>query len=307
MAYLKILRPVNLLFIALVQVLIKFVLFDAIEVFTTLNTQQFALLLLATILITAGGYVINDSYDVEIDKINKPEKVIIGQSISTKSALTYYMILTVAGVGIGFYLSNLIGRPGFAALFVFTAALLYLYASTLKGWTLLGNLLISVLVALVVLIVGIFDLLPAVTESNQEIQRVAFILLLEYAGFAFIINLMREIVKDLEDINGDKNGGLNTLPIVLGRERTTNIVLAMGVMVLVLLVIYLYNKWYAHQLMVGYFLLLVAGPMIYFCIQAYKAEKKVHYSHLSTLLKIVMLLGMLSICLFPFIDFTYAS
>lgn len=301
MAYLNILRPINLVFIAVVQLLIKFVLFPAMVVSETLNDWHFALLIFATLAIAGGGYVINDIYDVEIDKINKPNKVIVGKKISSNAALTYYMILTILGVGSGFYISNLIGRPGFAAIFVLVAAMLYLYASYLKSWLIAGNLLVSILVGTSLIIVGIFELLPAITEANQSLQRQAFKVILEYALFALFINFIREIVKDIEDINGDKNGGMNTLPILLGRQRTSNVVIAMGIMAIAAIILYINDRWYDQKLMVAYYLLLVVGPLIYFCIKAYQADKKEDFSRLSMILKVVLFLGMCSLCVYPFI------
>src|SRR5690554_5074464 len=98
-----------------------------------LSTTQFTLLVLATLCIAAGGNIINDLYDIEIDRVNKPNKVIIGKSISERTANNLFIVLNVVGVGIGFYLSNVIGRPGFSALFIAISALLYLYASNLKS------------------------------------------------------------------------------------------------------------------------------------------------------------------------------
>src|SRR5690606_14297971 len=115
------------------------------------------------------------------------------------------------------------------ALFVVFSALLYLYASYLKGVFLVGNLLVSGLVAMSLLIVPLFDLLPAITVENQAGQSAVFKIVLYYALFAFSINFIREIVKDLQDINGDKKGGMNTLAIALGRKRTMKIVFALAV------------------------------------------------------------------------------
>ncbi|MCB0464798.1 MAG: UbiA family prenyltransferase, partial [Aequorivita sp.] len=133
MNYLQLIRYQNLLFIALAQVFIKYGLFQPFGIETTLNTFGFALLVIATLCIAAAGNIINDIYDIEIDKINKPNKVLIGKKISERSANRLYIALNVIGVAIGFYLANSIGRPGFAALFVVFSALLYLYASYLKG------------------------------------------------------------------------------------------------------------------------------------------------------------------------------
>ncbi len=300
MNYLNLIRYQNLLFIALVQVFIKYGLFFPITVETTLNTFHFTLLVIATLCIAAAGNIINDIYDVEIDKINTPSKVLIGKKISERTANRLFIILNVIGVAIGFYLSNSIGKSGFAALFIVFSALLYLYASYLKGMVLIGNLLISFLVAMSLIIVALFDLLPAITEQNQTAQSAVFKIVLHYSLFAFLINLIREIVKDLQDINGDKNGGMNTLAIALGRKRTIMIVFFMGVFMVLGVVLYMYQYLYNHQVLLLYFLFAIVAPLMYFCIKAWSAKTLKEYTFLSNFLKIIMFLGICSIPLFSF-------
>ncbi|MGO3182881.1 MAG: geranylgeranylglycerol-phosphate geranylgeranyltransferase [Aequorivita sp.] len=301
MNYLNLIRYQNLLFIALVQGFIKYGLFQAFKVDFSLTTLDFALLVIATLCIAAAGNVINDIYDVEIDRINKPNKVLIGKKISERIANRLYIILSVIGVAIGFYLSNRIGKPSFAALFIVFSALLYLYASYLKGMFLVGNLLVSALVAMSLLIVPLFDLLPAVTVENQASQSAVFKIVLNYALFAFYINLIREIVKDLQDINGDNKGGMNTLPIIIGRKRTVTIVFILGVFAVIGAVLYMYENLYNVQVLMLYFLFTIVAPLLYFCVKAWDAKSAKAYAFLSKLLKIVMFLGICSIPLYQFV------
>lgn len=300
MNYLKLIRPVNLLFIAMVQLFFKFGLFQPYSIDTVLNNLSFSLLIIATLCIAAGGYVINDIYDVNIDRINKPTKVIVGTKISERNANRYYILLNIIGVGIGFFLANKIGKPGFAALFIGISALLYLYTSYLKSILLVGNLLISALVALSIIIVGIFDLVPGITDQNRESLSAVFRILIDYALFAFLLNFIREIVKDMQDINGDKNGGMNTLPIAIGRKRTILIVFILGVIALAAVIAYMYTFLYDRQWTVLYFLLCVVAPLLFFCVKAWTADSPKDYSRLSVLLKLIMFFGMGSILLHPF-------
>ncbi len=300
MNYLHLIRYQNLLFIALVQIFIKVGLFQEFNVDVALSAVEFALLVIATLCIAAGGNIINDVYDVEIDTINRPEKVLIGKSISEQSANRLFIVVNVIGVTLGFYLANRIGRPGFAALFIAISASLYLYASYFKGILLLGNLLISVLVAMSLLIVGLFDLLPAISPENQAIQSTAFEVVLKYAIFAFFINFIREIVKDLEDINGDKKGGLNTLAIAIGRKRTITVVFILGLFLVFGVISQMYIYLYDQQVLMLYFLFGIVAPLLYFCIKAWSAKHKRDYAFLSKLLKIVMVLGICSLMLLRF-------
>ncbi|CAM3467330.1 geranylgeranylglycerol-phosphate geranylgeranyltransferase [Aequorivita lipolytica] len=301
MNYLRLIRYQNLIFIALVQIFIKYGLFLPFGIETTLNTFGFVLMVIATLCITAGGNIINDIYDVEIDKINKPTKILIGRKITERNANRLFIILNVIGVAIGFYLANIIERPSFAALFIGISALLYLYASYLKGMLFVGNLLISVLVAMSLIIVLLFDLLPVITPQNQAPQSVVFKIVLQYALFAFFINLIREIVKDLQDINGDKKGEMNTLPIALGRKRTTKIVFGMGAFMVLGIVVYMYEHLYNEQILLLYFLFAIVAPLLYFCIKAWDAKTSKEFGFLSKLLKIIMFLGVCSIPLIQII------
>ncbi|MCW5520480.1 geranylgeranylglycerol-phosphate geranylgeranyltransferase [Aureitalea sp. L0-47] len=301
MAYLYIIRPVNLLLLGVVQILIKFVLFDAFKVEAVMNNTQFGLLVLATLAIAAGGNVINDIYDQEIDRINKPDKRIVGTKISEKTAYTFFILLNVIGVLCGFILANQLGKPGLAATFIVISALLYIYSSQLKAMLLVGNLLISVLVAFSLLVVLIFDFYPMASNGLSEEQRLVSKIVFDYALFAFIVNIIREIVKDLEDINGDKNGGINTLAIVLGRSRTSNLVFILGIGFALSIIAYVYVYLYDKKLMVFYFLFGIVAPLIYFCIRAWTSETAKDFGKLSNILKVVMFTGMCSMICYRFI------
>ena len=234
--------------IALVQLLVKYAFLESFGVSFGLTTLQILILILATICIAAAGNVINDIYDVETDFVNKPKKLIVGKTISEKAAYNFFMLFNVVGVGIGFYVSNLIHRSAFFSLFVIISVLLYVYASYLKRTLLIGNIVISVLVALSVLIVGVFELLPAITPQNQQIQFTFFKIIFDYSLFAFIINFLREITKDLEDIDGDYKAGMNTLPIIIGRTRATNILFTLTLIPLLAIVFYIINSLYKNEI-----------------------------------------------------------
>ncbi|WP_188604500.1 geranylgeranylglycerol-phosphate geranylgeranyltransferase [Aquaticitalea lipolytica] len=301
MNILNLIRWKNLLMIAFVQLLIKYALFKPFNVDITLNWFGFLLLILSTLCIAAAGNIINDIQDIDTDIVNRPEKVIIGKKVTEKTAYNLFIILNVIGVGLGFYLSNLVGRSGFFAIFVIISALLYIYATYLKQTLLVGNIVISVLVAMSILIVGLFELLPVVTAQNQATQLTFFKILLDYALFAFIINLVREVAKDIEDIDGDYKAGMNTLPIAIGRERATKVLFALTLLPLFGVVYYMLTYLYKQQIAVGYFLLFLVAPLLYITIKSFSAKTKKDVRHISTTLKIVMFLGMLSLLLYVFI------
>jgi 4-hydroxybenzoate polyprenyltransferase len=266
-----------------------------------LSTFGYILLILATLCIAASGYVINDIYDVQADKINKPENLIIGNKISEKKANNLFIVLNIIGVAIGFYLANLLNRPGFVAIFIFSSALLYLYASYLKQIPVLGNILISLLVAFVVLLPAIFELFPAISSQNKQIQSLLFSILLDYAVFAFLVNLLREMVKDQEDIKGDYNVGLKTLPILLGHNRTNKIIFLIGILPIAAIAYYSYKYLFANSFLIIYTFLFIVAPLLYFQVRIWEAGKKKHYSHLSLILKFILFFGLISIGLYQFL------
>ncbi|MCK5402150.1 MAG: geranylgeranylglycerol-phosphate geranylgeranyltransferase [Flavobacteriaceae bacterium] len=298
---LKLIRWKNLLMIALMQLLIKYALFEPFNIDITLNGFGFSLLVIATLCIAAAGNIINDLYDIDTDLINKPNKVIVSKSISEPMAFNLFLVFTIIGVCIGFYLSNLIDKSSFSAIFIFSSALLYLYSTSLKQTILIGNIVVSALVAMSIIIVGLFDLLPVVTPQNQQTQLTVFKILLDYACFAFILNLLREIIKDIEDIEGDTKAGMRTLPVVIGKNRAIKILFGLSLIPLFAVIYYVITYLYKQQIAVGYFLLFVIAPLLYFTIKIFNAKSKKELHHLSNVLKIIMLFGVLSLLLYKFI------
>lgn len=300
MKYLQLVRYPNLLLIALSQILIRFGLYTPYHAESALSDFQFALLILATLTIAASGNIINDIFDTEIDQINKPNKRLIGSKITEKTAYRLFFSLSIIGVGIGFYLANVINHPGYVSFFIVISLLLYLYASSLKSYLIINNLLIAILVAMSLLIVPIFDLLPAISHHNQMLQMETFVLILPFALFAFWTNWIREIVKDLLDINGDKKGNINSLPILIGRSRTIKIIFLLSAILVAGIIFYMYEHLYNKKWLMLYFLVAVLGPLLYFCIKTFDAKSVKRYRLLSNLLKIIMLTGVLAMALYRF-------
>jgi 4-hydroxybenzoate polyprenyltransferase len=235
--------------------------------------------------------------DQETDNDNKPNHVIIGKSISEAMAYNLYFALNVTGVGIGFYLSNTIQKPTFAGIFIIIVTLLYLYATTFKKMLLIGNIIVAFLLAISILMVGIYDLLPLTFENNKKEMGIYFSLLLDYALFAFLINFIREIVKDMEDVNGDYNQGMNTLPIVLGVSRTAKVVFGLGIIATLILLWYI-NTYLMNNTLyfaVIYALLFVVSPMIFFVVKIWNAKTKKEFTLLSKVLKWIIFFGIVSI------------
>ena len=297
MSFLKLIRYQNLLMLALMQFVFKYGFIDFQGIPQAMNHWQYALLVFSTVCIAAGGYLINNILDKGTDEINKPENVVIGNGISENMGYNIYIALNIVGVGLGFYIANIVGKPNFAAVFIIIAATLYVYANGLKQSLLIGNFIVAILLSLSILIIPIFDLLPVILPENQVGMGIIFKILIDYAVFAFVINFIREIVKDLEDVNGDYNHGMNTLPIALGVARTVKIVFGLSFIPIGFIIYYINENLFSNDLYYAsaYGLLLILAPLLYFTVKIFSAKNQKHFHHLSNVLKIVIFFGILSI------------
>ena len=297
MNYLKLFRFQNLLLLALMQLIFRFGYLELINIPLSLFYWQYALLVAATVFIAAGGYVINDIFDQETDQENNPNKRIIGMTISESKAYTIYVTVTIIGVACGFVLANSVARPNFAVIFVLIATLLYFYASTLKQIAIVGNIVVAALLAFSVIIIGVFDIIPNTFEVNRMQMSLAFSILLDYAKFAFIINLVREIIKDIEDIEGDRIQEMKTLPIWIGVPITNKVALVLLLAPVIYLLYYANNYLFNNHLYYGlaYMVTLVIAPLIFCLILIWNAKEKKDYSQISRLLKWIIFFGILSV------------
>lgn len=297
MNYLKLIRYKNLLILALMQLIFRYGFLELQNIPLALADWQYCILVLATVCIAAGGYIINNIFDVETDSENKPDNVIVGKFISETKAYNLYIGFTVVGVAMGFYLSNVIEKPSFASMFIVIAATLYFYATSLKQSLLIGNFIVALLLSFSVIIIGIFDLFPITNEENRPVMGLLFGILLDYAIFAFIINFIREIVKDLQDVNGDLNQGMNTLPILLGVTKTTKLVFGLSFIPIIIILNYINTNLFAAGLLYAtlYGLILILAPLLYVTIKIWSAKTTQDFHHLSTVLKWILFFGILSI------------
>ncbi|MDH4090480.1 MAG: geranylgeranylglycerol-phosphate geranylgeranyltransferase [Cyclobacteriaceae bacterium] len=239
------------------------------------SIYDFRLLLLsiATVAIVAAGYIINDYYDVKIDYINKPDRVVIGKDITRRYAILFHVLLSALGILIGFYLSWAIATINLLSVF-----LLWLYSNFLKRLPFIGNLTVAFLTGSAIYVV-------------DALYRTHSSLVIIYAIFAFFMTLVREIIKDMEDLRGDNTFGCKTLPIVLGIRKTKLIIYlliaAFSVVVVVL-------DQLMEVLPFRYSLLFLFIPLLWFLNRLARADMKKDFSRLSTLCKVIMLLGIVS-------------
>ena len=279
------------------QYIIRYGFLKLQNVGLALNDWMFALLVLATVLIAAAGYVINDVYDIETDEINKPGKNQIGKTISEEMGFNIFIGLNIVALIIGFYLSNKVMKTSFLGIFIIASMLLYLYATSWKKIAIVGNLIIALLTAFSVLIIGMFDIIPAIYSENEALMKTLLSILFDYALFAFLVNFLREIVKDIEDINGDYNQGMNTLPILIGTQRTAKISAVFGLAIVCVLFWYINKNLMDNGLLIAtiYGLIALVAPLVFFSIKIWSAKTQKEFHLMSSLLKLVIFLGILFI------------
>lgn len=305
-AFFKLIRVLNLLFIALTQTLFQYAIVVPMMQYKphspALSLQYFSLLVLSSVLIAAAGYIINDYFDLNIDRINKPGRIVVEKVIKRRWAIIWHLVLSFSGVLIGFYVGWKVGVfwLGFANLGCVIA--LWFYSTTFKKKLLAGNIIISLLTAWVVLVVGFATHYRMVTDAGfyglqfaSKLLRYTFL----YAGFAFIICLIREVVKDVEDMAGDAKYGCRTMPIVWGVHVAK--VFAgtwLAVLTAALFIVFAYVLQLKWWLSAAYCFFLVIVPLLVVLRKFVKAETIKDFSKLSGLIKLVMFTGILSMVFF---------
>ena len=268
--YLKMVRVVNLAIIGLTQYLTAIFLAGKTHNWTSVVTDRgFFLLVLSTVLIAGAGYIINDYYDVKIDFVNKPERVIIGKNLSRRWVIVGQIFLNAIAIVIGFYLSPTIGIINF-----FAAFSLWLYSNQLKRKPFIGNFTIAALTATTLLVVG------------QYFSERAYLILC-FAVFAGFITLMREIIKDMEDLKGDERYGCKTLPIVWGIAKTKKFLYLIAAVFIVTVFL---MTWHLNQL----FPFTLLATLIFLIFVIHRTDTVKGFNRLSTICKVIMLLGVVS-------------
>jgi 4-hydroxybenzoate polyprenyltransferase len=239
----------------------------------TLNDVKLFLLSVSTICIAAGGYIINDYYDVKIDYINKPDRVIIGKSITRRYAILFHVVLSSIGILLGVYLSWSIAAVNVASVF-----LLWFYSNNLKRLPFVGNFTVAFLTGLSIFVVDLF-------------YRTHNSLVVIYAVFAFFMTLVREVIKDMEDLKGDNSFGCKTLPIVWGIRKTK--ILIYIILIVFAGVVIVLNQLY-QALPFKYHLIFLFVPLLWLLYRLTRADMKKDFTRLSIFCKLIMMLGILS-------------
>jgi len=281
----------NVLLLAIGMLAFKYGFLDRQPVVLALNNWQYIVMVLACCFIATGGFYINNTAGV--GKENNTE-------ISEAKIYNIYIALTLIGVGLGYYIANFVGRPMHSGIFVVGAATLYIYATSLKQTVLVSNIVIALLMALPLIAIGIFTMYPVLNAENKLLLATLLDLMLDYALFIFVIGLLLTFINDLSNADTDYNNGITTLPITLGRARTQKIVLVFSLLPVAMLLYY--GNAYIKELLfaLGYGLIFILAPMIYFLIKLWNAKTPKDFQHLEMVLKIVLLFTELSVAVVTF-------
>lgn len=308
-AFLRLVRLPNLVMIALTQALFYIALvypfYDVDKnIYSSFKGIHFLLLITSTLLIAAAGNIINDYFDLNIDEINKPEKKIIDKLIKRRWAIMMHILFSAAGILMGFYIDFQTPVFWLGISNIGCVILLFGYSISLKKKLLIGNILISLLTAWVILVCFLCyyrslqcnNCDAAYWQSYlRRFIRISFL----YAGFAFIVSLVREVIKDMEDMEGDARYGCKTIPIAWGIPAS-KVFVAVWLVVLIgmISIVQIYVLQLGWYLSTIYCIALLILPLAWILRKLFTAQVPKDYHSLSSVIKFVMLAGMLSLLFF---------
>jgi 4-hydroxybenzoate polyprenyltransferase len=307
-AFLKMIRLPNLIFIAVTQVLfyecIIRIILDPLYIVPAIGRVSLIFIILASVFIAAAGYIINDYFDINIDQVNKPAQNVVDAVVSRRWAMLWHMIISGAGVLFSLYVFLRTGLWFIPLANLLCVFILFIYSLTLKRKLLSGNILISLLTAWVIMILFLTELKFASNPVSADAMNASHKIIrlgLLYSAFAFIISLIREAIKDMEDIEGDRKYGCRTMPIVWG-INAAKIYVAVWLVVLLALVIIAqvyvsqFSWWWPNT----YSTVFIIIPLGYIFSKLFSASTPVQFHRLSNLTKFIMLSGILSMIFFRF-------
>lgn len=311
-SFLSLIRWKNLLIVAITMVLMRFAVVEPVinKIYVTLAGStgttvplvlifpwyDFIILVIATMSITAGGYVINDYFDIKTDLINRGE-VIVGTKVPRRQAMMLHNILNIIGIAGGFYISWKSGYFWLGTLFLAVTGLLYFYSASYKRQFLIGNLMVAILTGMVPMLVAIYEWPAlygyyAVNAVEAPPLNIIFYWVGGFAVFAFLTTLTREIIKDIEDFEGDIAYGRNTVPVVIGVLSAR--ILSVSLIIITLAMMYIIWYFFLNDWITLVYISLAITPILIFVIVRLitgRDKKQIHSA--SSLMKVAMITGIL--------------
>lgn len=310
LSFIKLIRIQNLLVIAFTQYMVRWCLINPILNTRGLTLQlselHFFLIVLATVMIAAAGYIINDYFDIRIDKVNKPERIQVGKGVKRRVAMGAHSIINIIAIAISFYVAYTIGLWKISIIYFICATGLWFYSTTFKRQFFIGNIIIALFTGLVPFIVGVFELIPCYRVYLPCDPDISFkgiwIYILAISFFAFITTLIREIIKDIEDYEGDKEYGCDTLPIVIGKNYAKAVAISFAIITMGALGYIQYEFWQANdKLSTYYFTVALQVPLAFLIYKITNAYTKNEYRFAGNTAKVIMLFGISYLFLFAYL------
>jgi 4-hydroxybenzoate polyprenyltransferase len=279
----------------MMQLVLRYLFLTQSYIDLALTDFNYILLVLSTICIAAGGAVMQHIMNQEEDEIKQPKYRLVGTTISEAAAYNWYIGLTIVGVGIGFYLANVIYKPTFASLFVLVATLLYVQATNLKQIPLLGNCITALLVAISIAVIALFDIFPATDISNKVRMSEVFGILIDYAVLGFGLTLIKELLRDLKNRATDDMLGNNTVVTRFGLNIAKSL---LGVIIVVVLgaILYYCNTFlFELTIALSFILLTMVGPLLFMGIKLITSTTQKEFALLERTLQVVLFCSILSV------------
>ena len=295
MKYLKLIKYQNLLLLATMLLVFRYLFLTQSYIDLALTDFNYLLLVLSTVCIAAGGAVMQHIVNQEEDEIIHPQSRLVGNTITETSAYNWYIGLTIVGVGIGFYLSNVIYKPTFASLFVLVATLLYVQATNLKQIPFINNCITALLVAIPIVTIALFDVFPATDAINKVRMGEVFGILIDYAIFSFFLVLLKELVNDLKNKHNDEMVGNTTLATRLGLLKTKIIVGVFVILILAMILYYCKNYLFELNLALYYILITMVGPLLLVGLKLINSTNAKEFIVLNRVLQFVLITSLFSI------------
>ena len=311
-SYLRLIRIQNLLFVAFIQlVLQQTVLVPILQTFgfdAAMEPEILSLLIATTVLIAAGGYTLNDYFDIKIDAVNRPDKQIVGKTMNRRTAMIIYQILTGIGMISGLLLAYFAKSFTLAFIFLVVPGALWFYSASYKRQFLIGNLTVAFLSALTILVVAIAQIAFLQKEFGSlifetKIPRQLYGWTGGFAIFSFLSTWIREIIKDIEDEKGDREMECHTLAIKWGAKKTK--VLIYILIAFTIGCLFVLNSLFIHfegTLTIRYILFGIVLPFIALGYLIYVAKTPSEFHQASTLSKVIMLVGVLYCFVFYYLQ-----
>lgn len=334
-AFIKLIRLPNLLIIALTQYTVRFAIMlpmlnslsDDIDIKFQLSELDFFLLSLSTVMVAAAGYIINDYFDVKVDRVNRPNSIIVGKYIKRRVCMGAHIVISSIAILLGAYLAFKVGNWKLVFIQVMSVGALWYYSTMFKKQVLIGNVVVAVLAAMVPFVVGLYELILQHTNVNETVNDLLFYLepstsfeevkyvlrklfsnmmlwVLGFSLFAFLTTMIREIIKDIEDYEGDKKYWSNTLAVVYGKKKAARVAQLFAIIMVGLIAYLQYMQLQAKDTgSFMYFLFAIQIPLCFIIYKLNSVKEKSQFTQLSKYTKAIMLMGIIYAFYFFYISF----